>query len=821
MPPKLASDVTNKLSHSMINYITIIHSQINPYDEFNKHKFIAPTNKDLVDFLIKFSPITDPIQLKFFAKYRAHIITTNAKLGHHTLITYKQSSKSNEFLGRFYDLDYQSVITLCKVFKHTIFKFLSYTDIDMVSGHASIMISVCEKNNIPCFHVKQYITNKEEIVKELTEFYPGTDKKDIKFLFNIILYGGSFNTWKEQLSNDNDGSNYAVPSHRTNGKLLINSAVHEFILKFESDCKNFKKEVINHNKTAFETMKAKHTDKTLSEYEYENAFLSRFFQFIENHTIWLSYLFLVENKYIEPNVVVLEYDGLCIPPPNNKIHQIDQLIVDKLNVFLKEMLELDYVKMTIKPHDAADDGLLEKFRQIISDKSYANIKQRFEYDHDGYEHFKVKTTSTVLKVSKFEVDKERIIYHKSRDQITFSHEEEIYYDENGKSKCFITQWLKDPDIRCYTNIDWFPNNDCPSNTFNTYNVFNMDRVSFYTPDSDNLELYKYYLSTLCKGNSDHVNEIIYWHAALIQFPLARLPCNIFTGPKGVGKSNFILLWSSILGDENVISINNPENNLFGKYNDITKYKSIVDLPEIDYGIITRNIDKFKDLITGTKLIINEKYEKSNNSPNINKFIMSSNDNCPVCITDGDRRFNIFSASSKHANDTEFHGRILAMCKDVNARKTIFEFHKTLPNVGSYISSALHSSDKLSLYYEISKSPFEQFLDYFISKFGNGDDITVVTIPQLTLCISKFKDEYGIEKDDKLSSVTFKKLITNTKFDDFIMSNRTKSENMYLINTFMLNDNDISPEEFEIKYKDWKEQCRGVKYKKYAEYLKTL
>ena len=130
MPPKLASDVTNKLSHSMINYITIIHSQINPYDEFNKHKFIAPTNKDLVDFLIKFSPITDPIQLKFFAKYRAHIITTNAKLGHHTLITYRQSSKSNEFLGRFYDLDYQSVITLCKVFKHTIFKFLSYTRYD-------------------------------------------------------------------------------------------------------------------------------------------------------------------------------------------------------------------------------------------------------------------------------------------------------------------------------------------------------------------------------------------------------------------------------------------------------------------------------------------------------------------------------------------------------------------------------------------------------------------------------------------------------------------------------------------------------------------
>ena len=52
-------------------------------------------------------------------------------------------------------------------------------------------------------------------------------------------------------------------------------------------------------------------------------------------------------------------------------------------------------------------------------------------------------------------------------------------------------------------------------------------------------------------------------------------------------------------------------------------------------------------------------------------------------------------------------------------------------------------------------------------------------------------------------------------------NKTNAERMYLINTFMLNDNDLSPEEFEIKYKDWKEQCKGIKFRNYASYLESI
>jgi hypothetical protein len=65
------------------------------------------------------------------------------------------------------------------------------------------------------------------------------------------------------------------------------------------------------------------------------------------------------------------------------------------------------------------------------------------------------------------------------------------------------------------------------------------------------------------------------------------------------------------------------------------------------------------------------------------------------------------------------------------------------------------------------------------------------------------------------------MLNKIKTDKCDIAEQKITECMYLINTFMLNDNDLSPEEFEIKYKDWKEQCKGIKYRNYASYLESI
>jgi len=171
--------------------------------------------------------------------------------------------------GRYYpntiNGNHTGIILLKRSLKNTIFKFLNWIDIDQKKGHPTILIELAEKNGIDLKYYKRYINNFEDIVKQLSEFYTLDEdkpitKKEIKLLFNLTIYGGGFETWKEQLKED--------------GFKIDNEEVkHSFYKKFKKETKMITNIIYENNN---ELINKVCVDENMSEYEKKNKVMAFF-----------------------------------------------------------------------------------------------------------------------------------------------------------------------------------------------------------------------------------------------------------------------------------------------------------------------------------------------------------------------------------------------------------------------------------------------------------------------------------------------------------------------------------------------------------------
>ena len=72
-------------------------------------------------------------------------------------------------------------------------------DIDMINSHPSILLNLCQKNDLVCNILKNYVENRDIILESF-----GNNKKSVKEMFLTILNGG----FKNKYSKDNKINNY-------------------------------------------------------------------------------------------------------------------------------------------------------------------------------------------------------------------------------------------------------------------------------------------------------------------------------------------------------------------------------------------------------------------------------------------------------------------------------------------------------------------------------------------------------------------------------------------------------------------------------------
>ena len=103
-------------------------------------------------------------------------------------------------------------------------------------------------------------------------------KDNVKDLINIMLYGGTFNTWVVDLGKDKPNKN------KKGFKINHNKPKNNFIVELEKDIKLIHDKIIDNNFNLYNSIDGKD-----NEYEKKCSCISYWFQIIENHILYITY----------------------------------------------------------------------------------------------------------------------------------------------------------------------------------------------------------------------------------------------------------------------------------------------------------------------------------------------------------------------------------------------------------------------------------------------------------------------------------------------------------------------------------------------------
>ena len=206
-------------------------------------------------------------------------------------IQYKQKHKNK---NRYYAIG-SALTYLKKEIRNSIMP-KNIKDIDMVNSHPVILLNMCQKNEISCNILKNYVENRELILNSF-----GNNRKSIKEMFLTILNGG----FKESYSDDKRINNYL--------KLL------------EKEIMEIEKYFYKKDKRYFE-----------KGFNYLGKNLSRIILDIENQILQTMINYFVSKRV---NIFTLEYDGLKIYSDNKSKHfsinELEKIILEKTKINMK------------------------------------------------------------------------------------------------------------------------------------------------------------------------------------------------------------------------------------------------------------------------------------------------------------------------------------------------------------------------------------------------------------------------------------------------------------------------------------------------------
>ena len=187
-------------------------------------------------------------------------------------ITYKQKYKcKNRYHGVGSCLSY-----LKKEIRNSIMP-KNIKDIDMVNSHPVILLNLCQKNEITCNVLKNYVENRDLILNSF-----GDNKKSVKKIFLTILNGG----FKDNNSKYPRINNYL--------KLLEKEVIKIQEYFYSKDKRYFEKG-----------------------FNYLGKNLSRIILDLENQILQIMISYFVLKRV---NVFTLEYDGLKTYSDNKRRH---------------------------------------------------------------------------------------------------------------------------------------------------------------------------------------------------------------------------------------------------------------------------------------------------------------------------------------------------------------------------------------------------------------------------------------------------------------------------------------------------------------------
>jgi hypothetical protein len=233
--------------------------------------------------------------------------------------------------------------------------------------------------------------------------------------------------------------------------------------------------------------------------------------------------------------------------------------------------------------------------------------------------------------------------------------ENLLFKKGDKEFNFVKQWMKDPKIRTYDNVDFLPCQQAPDNVYNTFNGFAIDKNENKTITGKLMEsnLMKH-IKNICNNDDKVFEYFINYLACRVKCPYKLTnTALIIRGKQGSGK-DFFFNWfgEKILGNKYFYS-DDKIDNIFGHFNHMIENKILIILNEANGKDSSEYIENIKNSITRKINIINPKGEKQFNNTNNIGFVFLTNNTNPIKIAPDDRRFCAIEMNSSFSNNSKY------------------------------------------------------------------------------------------------------------------------------------------------------------------------
>lgn len=623
--------------------------------------------------------------------------------------TLKITHDQRNCLGRFYPDRSISPISISRHFKHTLFTYLNFIDLDMVKGHPTLINEVAKKNNIVLESFEKYLENPTQIFNELIQYYSPNEEErlceeNVKDIFNIYIYGGGHKTWLQQMADE--------------GIEIRTNKPHPFTIEFKNDCTKVCNLICLNNNDLVLRVKGDLTD----EYEIKCRVMSYWCGVIENHIIYLCYKFLEKHNIIDKKKVLLEYDGLCFTRPERD--DLDY-VLESLNSHIidKTKLQVTMIWKGYKQKYVHNDVIEMRKSMIISDaepeqkaielNSFESMSVEFEK-----QHAKIINKNIFVK----QLNNDNIIMSKQQLRTSYEHftYEKTKDDGTIKVHNFINDWLiNNPDQRCYDDMGIYPTGvTCPEHVLNLWRKFDMELVDEYSEMIEERNFVLNHIKILC-GNDDKVYDyLIKWIAQMIQYPAVKSTCPTFISKEGGGKGTFIRLMTKMLGQSKVYETTSPSRDVWGDFNENMANTFLICLNELSKKETSESEGRIKGLITDPKLTINKKGVSKYEIDSFHRFIITTNNEEPINTSKDDRRKFIIRSSDELCENKDYFEKIYKYLEDVNVVKTCYEYFKCIPDMHSFGKIPIPVTEYHNDLKEESISPIELWLKDFV--YENAD-----------------------------------------------------------------------------------------------------
>lgn len=287
-------------------------------------------------------------------------------------------------------------------------------------------------------------------------------------------------------------------------------------------------------------------------------------------------------------------------------------------------------------------------------------------------------------------------------------------------------------------------------------VFSFFRgYDYVVSDSVNMNIIQPFLNhihdVIANYNDDVYNYILKWIASIFQKPSFKTgTALVIIGAHGSGKNTFFTdIICKLMGryaNNNITTI----ESIVGKFNALLENKKLLILNELQSIDKCKylNSDALKSIITDTTININQKNEPMRLCDNVANFIMVSNNNIPIKIENGDRRYVVMKTSDKHVKDWNYFDTLYKSFTD-EFYQHLFTFFMTM-DINGYNLRMIPETEAKNDIQEASMSSYELFIR------EHYEEINGKTGPELFEMYCKYAEK---NKYQQCSNRTF---ITNIK-----------------------------------------------------------